>query len=75
MNQLHIVTVGISLLTNYAKANNLPLEKVLRHHRQLAEFIKADPRAACSEINSLDAAPDCSARKQGPGRHTRLFSH
>jgi putative CRISPR-associated protein (TIGR02619 family) len=55
MNQLHIVTVGISLLTNFAKANNLPLEKVLRLHKQLAEFLKANPRAACSEINSLDA--------------------
>jgi putative CRISPR-associated protein (TIGR02619 family) len=55
MNQLHIVTVGISLLTNFAKANNLPLEKVRRHHKQLAESLKADPRNACAEINSLDA--------------------
>ncbi|MBM3838180.1 MAG: hypothetical protein FJ398_09475, partial [Verrucomicrobia bacterium] len=55
MTQLHIVTVGISLLTNYAKASNLPLEKVLQQHKQLAEFLKADPRAACSEINSLAA--------------------
>lgn len=55
MNQLHIVTVGISLLTNFAKANNLPLENVLRRHKQLAEFVKADPRASSSEINSLDA--------------------
>ena len=55
MTQLHIVTVGISLLTNFAKANNLPLDKVLRLHKRLAGFLKADPRAACSEINSLDA--------------------
>ena len=55
MTQLHILTVGISLLTNFAKASNLPLEKVLRLHKQLAGFLKADPRAACSEINSLDA--------------------
>ncbi len=55
MKELHIVTVGISLLTNFAKANNLPLEKVLRLHKQLAGFLKTDPRAACSEINSLDA--------------------
>jgi putative CRISPR-associated protein (TIGR02619 family) len=52
---LHLVTVGISLLTNYAKSANLPLEKVLRRHKQLADFLKAEPRAACSEINSLDA--------------------
>ena len=55
MTQLHIITVGISLLTNFAKANNLPLEKVLRLHKQLAAFLKADPRSACSELNSLDA--------------------
>ena len=55
MTQLHLVTVGISLLTNCAKANNLPLENTLRRPKQLAEFLKADPRAACSEINSLDA--------------------
>jgi len=36
MNQLHIVTVGISLLTNYAKASNLTLDKVFPHHKQLA---------------------------------------
>jgi len=55
MKHLHVVTVGISLLTNYAKAHNMPLEKALRQHKQLAEFLKSDPRAASSEINSLDA--------------------
>ena len=55
MNQLHIVTVGISLLTNYAKANNLSLEKASRQNKQLKKFLDADPGAACSEINSLDA--------------------
>jgi putative CRISPR-associated protein (TIGR02619 family) len=55
MIQLHITSIGISLLTNYAKASDQPLEKVLRRHKQLVEFLKADPRAACSEINALDA--------------------
>ncbi|MBI2928888.1 MAG: putative CRISPR-associated protein [Verrucomicrobia bacterium] len=55
MKELHVVTVGISLLTNWGRASNLPLDTVLRRHKQLAEFLKADPRAACSEINSLDA--------------------
>jgi len=63
MNQLHIVTVGVSLLSNLAKANNLPLENALRRHKQLAEFLKADPRAACSEINSLDARTVSCERK------------
>jgi putative CRISPR-associated protein (TIGR02619 family) len=55
MTSLHIVTVGISLLTNYARARDLPLDKARRRHKQLAEFLKSDPRAACSEVNSLDA--------------------
>jgi putative CRISPR-associated protein (TIGR02619 family) len=55
MKQLHILTVGISLLTNYAKTANLSLEAVLKRSRQLKDFLKSDPRAACSEINSLDA--------------------
>ena len=55
MTQLHIITVGISLLTNFAKANGLPLESVLRRPKRLMEFLKADPRNACSEINSFDA--------------------
>ena len=29
MTHLHIVTVGISLLTNFARANNLPLEQAV----------------------------------------------
>jgi putative CRISPR-associated protein (TIGR02619 family) len=66
MNQLHIVTVGISLLTNYAKASNLPLGKVLRHHQQLAKFLKADACAACSEINALEARTGF-LRKNGKG--------
>ena len=74
MNQLHIVTVGISLLTNYAKANNLPLENVLRHHRQLAEFIKADPCAACSEINSLDARTGLLRKKNKGLAVTLVYS-
>lgn len=66
MTQLHIATVGISLLANYAKASNLPLAKVLRLHKQLAEFLKANPRTACAEINSL-AARTGLLRKQNKG--------
>ena len=63
MTSHHILTVGISLLTNFAKANNLHLERVLRLHKQLTDFLKADPRAACSEINSLDASTGCLRKK------------
>jgi putative CRISPR-associated protein (TIGR02619 family) len=55
MKQLHIVTVGISLLANYAKAKKLPPETALQHSQQLRKFLKADPKAACAEVNSLDA--------------------
>lgn len=74
MNQFHIVTVGISLLTNYAKASNQPLEKVLRRHKQLAEFIKADPRAACSEINSLEARTELLRKKNKGLAVTLVYS-
>jgi len=74
MNQLHLVTVGISLLTNYARANNLAVENVLRRHKQLAEFLKADPRAACSEINSLDARTGLLRKKNKGLAVTLVYS-
>jgi putative CRISPR-associated protein (TIGR02619 family) len=74
MKQLHLVTVGTSLLTNYAKANNLPLEKVLRQHKQLAEFLKADPCAACSEINSLAARTGLLRKKTKELAVTLVYS-
>ncbi len=43
MTSLQIITVGISLLMTYAKASGLPLGEVLRHHKQLAQFLKAKP--------------------------------
>ena len=49
MTQLHIVTVGISLLTNFAKAAHLPLDKARRCHKQLAAFLDADPCEAMHE--------------------------
>lgn len=74
MTHLHILSVGISLLTNYAKANNLPFEKVLRRHKQLADFLKADPCAACSEINSLVARTGLLRRKNTGLRVTLISS-
>jgi len=51
----HILTVGISLLTNYAKARNLSVDGAAKKHKAIAEFLHADPRKACAEINSLDS--------------------
>jgi len=53
MNQLHLVTVGISLLTNFERASGLPREKALRRTRALDDFLAKDPRAASAEINAL----------------------
>jgi hypothetical protein len=40
MKQLHVITVGISLLTNYAHANGIPVEKALRRSKDLPGFLK-----------------------------------
>jgi putative CRISPR-associated protein (TIGR02619 family) len=54
MKQHHILTTGISLLTNFASARNLPLEQAIRHHQLIAAYLHADPCTACAEINSLE---------------------
>ena len=51
----HILTVGISLLTNFARARSLAVDEAAKHHRAIADFLEADPRKACAEINSLDS--------------------
>jgi len=55
MPQHHILTVGISLLTNFARERSLPVDEAAKHHHTIAEFLHADPRKACAEINSLDS--------------------
>jgi putative CRISPR-associated protein (TIGR02619 family) len=51
----HLLTVGISLLSNFARERNLPVDEAAKHHQAIAEFLQADPRKACAEINSLDS--------------------
>lgn len=55
MNELHILTVGISLLTNYERASGVPREKARRQIKALEEFLARDPCAASAEINALAA--------------------
>jgi hypothetical protein len=50
MTQHHILTVGISLLTNFASERNLPAGEAAKHHCAVAEFLGLDPRKACAEI-------------------------
>lgn len=53
MSQRHILTVGISLLTNFARTRNLSPDAAAKHHKEIAEFLHAEPRKACAELNSL----------------------
>ena len=51
----HILPVGISLLTNFARERNLPVNEAAKRNKAIAEFLRADPRKASAEINSLDS--------------------
>ena len=55
MPQHHILTVGISLLTNFARTKNMSIEDAAKHHKDIAKFLQTEPRKACAEINSLDS--------------------
>ena len=55
MSSHHILTVGISLLNNFARERNLAAGEAAKHHNAIAEFLHTDPRKACAEINSLDS--------------------
>lgn len=64
--QHHIITVGISLLTNYRSKHNdgLPKEEqidrkvVLGRSLEVKKFLAENPRAASAEINTLEAKTD-----------------
>ncbi len=51
----HILTVGISLLTNFARQRNLPVDDAAKQHKAITEFLHVDARKACAEINSLES--------------------
>jgi len=51
----HLLTVGISLLTNFAKARNLSVDDAAKQNKAMASSLHADPRKACAEMNSLDS--------------------
>jgi putative CRISPR-associated protein (TIGR02619 family) len=55
MTQHHILTVGISLFTNFAKERNCRVDEVLKQNQAVAKYLRADPRKASAEINSLDS--------------------
>jgi putative CRISPR-associated protein (TIGR02619 family) len=53
----HILTTGISLLQNFARAQTPPvnLDAAVKLHQQVYEFMLADPLNASAELNSLNA--------------------
>jgi putative CRISPR-associated protein (TIGR02619 family) len=51
----HIITVGISLLTNFAKERNCVVDEILKQHQAMAKYLRDDPRRASAELNSLDS--------------------
>jgi len=53
MNERHVITVGISLLTNFERAKNVERSRAIRQSKALDAFLAADPRAASAEINAL----------------------
>ena len=55
MKELHIVTVGISVLTHFMRANNLKLPETLKRVPAVAKFLAEAPQERCAEINSLNA--------------------
>lgn len=55
MNQLHIVTVGISLLNHFTRAKNLTLQEALKRGQLVGQFLAENPKTNCAEINALDA--------------------
>ncbi len=53
----HILTTGISLLTNFgnSKSPRIPSHEVVRFHKDVKSYLLSDPEKACAEINSLNA--------------------
>lgn len=53
MEQLHVITVGISLLTNFERAQGLDRAHSLKKASYLDKFLANNPRAASAELNAL----------------------
>lgn len=53
--QHHIITVGISLLTNFEREFETAREETRNQHPKVLEFIEKNPTEACAELNSLNS--------------------
>jgi len=54
MTSLLVLTVCISLLTNSAKARNLPVDDAAKQHKTIAEFLHAHPRKAHDGVKTVE---------------------
>ncbi len=55
MNELHIVTVGVSLLSNFSKEAGIAFNEVHKHAQQVQAYMKENQKSCCAEISSLQA--------------------
>jgi putative CRISPR-associated protein (TIGR02619 family) len=55
MNQHHILTVGISLLTNFAREHACTPADAMRRNVELKKYLQAQPTKASAELNALDS--------------------
>jgi len=55
MNQHHIVTVGISLITNFARKHGCEQAEAIRRNVELKKYLQEQPTQASAELNALDS--------------------
>jgi putative CRISPR-associated protein (TIGR02619 family) len=53
MHELHVVTVGISLLSNFARKKGISTADAARYAQDLRQLIEDHPLESCAEIASL----------------------
>lgn len=75
MKPHHIITVGISLIDNFARQRNISREEALDWHRDMMAFLRNDPRKASAEINSLDSRTNFLQGKAPGLEVTLIFTH
>jgi putative CRISPR-associated protein (TIGR02619 family) len=74
MNQHHILTVGISLITNFARDTNRTMDQALRENQQLKEYLRQAPCKVSAEINALHSRTAFLTKKPSNLAVTLVFT-
>lgn len=74
-NQHHIITVGISLLTNFEREFKTTREETLKKYEQVLNYIAEDPQRACAELNALFSKTNFLEKKQNIWRYACLYGY